>query len=118
MNYVHYERQIVEKLGVALAGWPLGGRVCNPGTLSSDDALILRNALAKKTCKWIRLTAQQLEDQKASNMQCAINGKDVYGPPRKKRARKTGPTDSVGNDDDEGNREMEVDGESSERAGI
>jgi len=43
---------------------------------------------------------QQLEDRKASNMQHAANGEDVYGPPRKKRARKAGSA----------NREMEVDG--------
>ena len=100
MNYVHYESHVIEKLGVVLAGWPLGGSICNPGTLTSDDALVLRNALANKTCKWVRLTVQQLEDRKASNMQHAANGEDVYGPPRKKRARKAGSA----------NREMEVDG--------
>jgi len=104
MNYVHYEHDIVEKLGVALAGWPLDGSICNPGALISDDALVLRNALANKTCKWIRLTAQQLEDQKASNMQHAANGEDIYGPPQKKRARKAGSAD----------REMEVNGAATE----
>ncbi len=68
MNYVYYEHDIVEKLGVALAGWPLGGFICNLGALTSNDALVLRNALANKMCKWIRLTVQQLEDWKASNM--------------------------------------------------
>ena len=116
MNYVHYERQIVEKMGVALAGWPLGGRICNPGVLPSDDALVLRNALANKTCKWVRLTAQHLEDRKASNMQRAANGDDIYGPPRKKRAKKTGPNETRNGDGDNG--DMEVDGELSERAEI
>ncbi len=94
---------------IALTGWPLGSSICNPGTLTSDDALVLRNTLANKTCKWVRLTAQQLEDWKASNMQCAANGEDIYGPPQKKRARKTGPADSEQNGEgDDG--EMEVDG--------
>lgn len=103
MNYVHYERQIVEKLGVALTGWPLGGRICNPGSLSSSDALILKDALANRKCKWVRLNTQQLDDRKASNAKRAIDGEDVYGPPRKKRAKKTGPTE------DENNGEMEGD---------
>jgi hypothetical protein len=114
MNYTHYERQ-VEKLGVAIVGWPLGGRICNPGALTSDDALVLRSALADRTCKWVRLTAQQLEERKASNAQRAINGEDVYGPPRKKRAKKTGPADGERNED--GDEEMEVDGVSSGHAG-
>ena len=37
-------------------------------------------------------------------MQRAANGEDVYGPPRKKRARKAGSAD----------REMEVDGAATE----
>lgn len=81
MNYVHYEHRIVEKLGVALAGWPLDGHICNPGVLTTDDALVLKNALANKTCKWVRLNAWQLKDRKANNAQRAINGEDVYGPP-------------------------------------
>ncbi len=104
MNYVHYEHDIIEKLGVVLAGWPLGSSICNPGALISDNALVLRNALANKMCKWIRLTAQQLEDQKASNMQHAANGEDIYGPPQKKRARKAGSAD----------REIEVDSTATE----
>ncbi len=109
MNYVHYESHVIEKLGVVLAGWPLGGSICNPGTLTSDDTLVLRNALANKTCKWVRLTVQQLEDRKASNMQHAANGEDIYGPPRKKRARKTDPADSEQNGEGD-DKEMEVDG--------
>jgi hypothetical protein len=67
MNYVHYKCQIVEQLGMALVGWPLGGCICNPRTLPSDDALVLKNALANKTCRWVKLSVQQLADQKASN---------------------------------------------------
>jgi len=80
MNYIHYEHLIIERLGVALAGWPLGGRICNPGALTSSDAYVLRNALADKTYKWVRLTTQQLEDRKASNRQRAADGENVYGP--------------------------------------
>ena len=44
MNYVHYEHDIVEKLGVALAGWPLGGSICNLGALTSDVTAALLEA--------------------------------------------------------------------------
>jgi len=80
MNYVHYEHLIIERLGVALAGWPLGSCICNPGALTSSNTYVLRNALADKTCKWVRLTAQQVEDQKASNRQHAADGENVYEP--------------------------------------
>jgi len=80
MNYIHYEHLIIERLGVALAGWPLGSCICNPGALTSSDAYVLKNALANKTCKWVRLTAQQLEDRKTSNRQRVANGENVYGP--------------------------------------
>jgi hypothetical protein len=116
MNYIQYERQIVEKLGVVLVGWPLGGRICNPGALASGDALVLKEALTNKTCKWVKLTAQQLNERKASNKQRADAGEDVYGPLWKKRASKTGPSDCQ-RDEDEDIGEMEVDGESLERAG-
>jgi hypothetical protein len=110
MDYVHYEHLIIVKLGVALAGWPLVGHICNPRALTSDDALVLKNALANKTCKWVRLTVQQLKDRKASNTQHAAAGEDVYGPSWKKQAKKTGPTDSERNED-ANNGEMEVDEE-------
>jgi hypothetical protein len=105
MNYVHYERKIVKLLGVALTGWPINGPVQNPGELTRDNAIILRNALAAKECKWIRLTTQQVAIQKASNQQRSANGEQVYSPPRKQWARKIGPCDELeteGGEMDEG----------------
>src|SRR5712675_1628623 len=105
MNYVHYEKKIVESLGVALTNWPVHGLVRNPGELTRDDATVLRNALASRECKWIKLTSQQVEIRKASNKQRSANGEKVYGPPRKQRARsrKGGPgpssSDGVGMED-------------------
>jgi len=51
MNYANYERKIVEQYGVELTGWPLLGRVCNPGELNTRDAAILKKALADDQCK-------------------------------------------------------------------
>ncbi|KAH9955750.1 hypothetical protein BC827DRAFT_1158100 [Russula dissimulans] len=92
MNYTHYEDKIVESLGVALVGWPINGPVQNPGELTRDDAIILKHALETKDCKWIRLTTQQIATRKARNKQCLADGEQVYGPPRKQRARKIGPS--------------------------
>ncbi|KAH9955288.1 hypothetical protein BC827DRAFT_1271815 [Russula dissimulans] len=92
MNYTYYEDKIVESLGVALVGWPINGPVQNPGELTRDDAIILKHALETKDCKWIRLTAQQIATWKARNKQCLADGEQVYGPPRKQRARKIEPS--------------------------
>ena len=88
MNYEHYEDKIVEALGVHLVGWPLDDPVCNPGKMSTTQAIILSNALKSGECKWVNLTSEQVEARKASNAQRVSNGEQVYGPPRKKRARK------------------------------
>jgi hypothetical protein len=93
MNYSNYEREIVERLGVDLIGWPLHGSIRQPGKLSYEDAVILRNALAQKDCKWVKLTYEQVLARKNSNLERVANGEVIYGPPRKQRARTKGPTD-------------------------
>jgi hypothetical protein len=107
MNYIHYEDKIVEDLEVELIGWPLPGPICNPGTLRSHDAVILRDVLADNRCKWIELTKQQVADRKARNAERVANGEQVYGPPRKKRSRKDSAVDGENNGDD--NNDMEMD---------
>ncbi len=93
MNYMNYERKIVEKLGVALIGWPGNSEVENPGGLSPDKGLALRNALETKECRWIILTTEQQEAWKIKNVECEKDGKKVYGPPQKKWARRSAPED-------------------------
>jgi|SRR5216684_4137334 len=99
MEYIHYEDSIVEKLEVELVGLPLEGYICNPGTLKWEDAFALKNVLANKQCKWVSLTKQQVADRKASNKQRLEWGKEVYGPPWKKRVTKTGLAIGVANID-------------------
>jgi hypothetical protein len=99
MNYDNYERQIVERLGVELIGWPLHGSVRQPGKLSYEDAVILRNALTLKDCKWVKLTHEQVLARKGNNSERAANGEAIYGPPRKQRARNNGPVDREGAND-------------------
>jgi len=91
MNYDNYERQIVERLGVMLIGWPLHGSIRQPGGLLIEDAIILKNALHTKNCKWVILTHQEVMSWKASNLQRQANGEVIYGPPRKQRARNDAP---------------------------
>ena len=91
MNYTNYETKIVEELGVALIGWPGDGKVENPGNLSLDTGLALRSALGNKECRWIILTSEQQEAWKRQNAQRERDGETVYGPPRKKRAKKSSP---------------------------
>jgi len=86
MNYSHYEAKIVESLGVALVGWPLPSRVCNPGSLGSNDINTLMKALDRGVCKWIKLTPEEVTAWKIDNQHHAANGEQVYGPLRKQRA--------------------------------
>lgn len=92
MNYINYESSIVESLGVALIGWPINGKVQNPGGLGPDESLVLRNALEKKECRWIILTTEEQETRKIQNTQREKDGEQVYVP-RKKRPRKSVPED-------------------------
>lgn len=91
MNYTNYERKIVEELGVALIGWPGGGKVENPGGLTHDKVLALRNALEKNDCRWVILTCEERETRKRKNAEREQDGEKVYGPPRKKRVKRSAP---------------------------
>ena len=100
MNYLNYESKIVEELGVALTGWPGDGKVENPGNLGPDKGLALKDALVKKECKWIILTSEQQEARKIQNAQREQDGEMVYGPPRKKRAKRSTLEKGVEEEDD------------------
>jgi hypothetical protein len=97
MNYINYESGIVKKFGVALIGWPVDGKVQNPGGLGPDEGLVLRNALEKKECRWIILTEEEQEARKIQNTQREKDGEQIYVP-RKKRPRKS--AEGVDSEDD------------------
>jgi len=99
MNYTHYEDKIVEALNVALDGWPLCSRVCNPGSLSCYEANTLKDALASGACKWVTLTLEEVAARKVDNWHRVANGEQVYGPPRKQRARNVS-SQGVGDDEE------------------
>ena len=53
MCYVKYERNIVTKYKVELAGWPVGLKFANPSEIGTvDEIQKLRNALRAGDCKW------------------------------------------------------------------
>ena len=93
MNYVNYERKIVEPCGVELIGWPVSGCIRNPGELTSHEIAILKNALVNDQCKWKVLTDDEKEARVSSNQQRDKAGEPVYGPSRKPRAQRL-PIDS------------------------
>ena len=102
MNYANYEQKIVEACEVALIGWPLDGHVCNPGDLGCNDLYTLNDALSRGVCKWITLTPEEAAARRIDNQHRSSNGEQVYGPPRKQRARKAALTGGDGSDGSEG----------------
>ena len=108
INYKNYEHQIVERFGVALVHWPMPGNICQPGKLSVDNATILRDALARGTCTWVKLTNQEAVARKARNIQHEANGEVIYGPPRKPQATKKLPANMEGNGSDSGQIDVEM----------
>ncbi|KIK13499.1 hypothetical protein PISMIDRAFT_645506, partial [Pisolithus microcarpus 441] len=80
MNYINYEKQIVEKLGVALHGWPIPGRVCNPSKVKRTELEKLLDALKEEKCKWVRLTPQELATRIADNKARQARGEQIYQP--------------------------------------
>ena len=102
MNYANYEQKIVEAFEVALISWPLDGRVCNPGDLGCNDLYTLDDALSHGVCKWITLTPEEAAARQIDNQHRSSNGEQVYGPPRKQRARKAVLTGGDRSDHGEG----------------
>ena len=95
MNYDHYKEKIVEALGVDLIGWPLNSPIRNPGKITTTELIILYNALKCGECKWVNLSSEQVGVRKATNAQRVADGEQVYGPPRKKRARKASMDETI-----------------------
>ncbi|KAG1726018.1 uncharacterized protein EDB91DRAFT_1086931 [Suillus paluster] len=95
MNYVNYERNIVEHCSVALIGWPLLGPVCNPSKVGRRaevqkllDAL-QREPHHRESCHWVVLTDEELVQQMMENWACHSHGEAVYVARKKRKV--TGP---------------------------
>ena len=89
MNYINYERKIVERLGVALHGWPFKGRVCNPSKVGGTaEVEKLLSALKDEKCKWVKLTAEELTARIADNKARQARGEQIYQPRRPRTTQK------------------------------
>lgn len=90
MNYINYERSIVEHCGVALVGWPLPGPVCNPSKVGGRaEVQKLLSALQREhhhseSCHWVVLTDEELVQRMTENRARHARGEAVYVA-RKKR---------------------------------
>ncbi|KAI6149058.1 hypothetical protein EDD17DRAFT_1514058 [Pisolithus thermaeus] len=83
MNYTNYERQIVERYGVMLTGWPFSGAVRNPSKIGGRaEVEKLLDALNSETCKWVRLTDEELRARVIHNKERQARGETVYQPRR------------------------------------
>ncbi|KAG1784998.1 uncharacterized protein HD556DRAFT_1250527, partial [Suillus plorans] len=90
MNYTNYEHAIVEHYGVELKGWPFELLpVRNPSSIGGRKSVqLLINRLIEETCKWTKLTEEELADRITSNHARQAAGETVYKP-RKTRTKKT-----------------------------
>jgi hypothetical protein len=103
MNYTNYELQIVERYSIALTGWPVSGHVRNPSKIGGrQEVEKLLNALQSETCKWVRLTKEQLTARIAQNKARQAAGEKVYQP-RRVRGSNSGTTSkkTIDSSDDE-----------------
>ncbi|KAI6131152.1 hypothetical protein EDD16DRAFT_1515315 [Pisolithus croceorrhizus] len=83
MNYTNYEHQIVERYGVMLTGWPFSGAVRNPSKIGGQaEVEKLLDALNSETCKWVRLTDEELRARVIHNKERQARGETVYQPHR------------------------------------
>jgi hypothetical protein len=89
LNYVNYERKVVEPHGVALDGWPVG-QVQNPSKIGGrSEVQRLLTALRDGTCKWVKLNAKELKERVNNNIRRVERGEQVYVH-RKKPTRVVG----------------------------
>jgi hypothetical protein len=82
MNYCNYEGKIVEKYGVALAGWPIiMPQVCNPSKVGKRPLLEkLLDALESGDCHWVVLMDDQVEARRKENQARKDHGEVIYKP--------------------------------------
>lgn len=63
MNYEQYEYKIVLLHGVELRGWPKDLKFQSPSKIMNvPDLMKLRDALLAKTCRWVKLNREEMEE--------------------------------------------------------
>ena len=95
MNYVNYDKSIVQKYRVEIVRWPENVKFTNPASLASMDELRqLRQALRTHDCHWVKITEREVRLHMESIKEQEAGGESVSrkwkqrsdkGKPRKKR---------------------------------
>ena len=87
MNYMNYDTQIIQKLGVKLVGWTFH-RIVSPYEIYAiDDLRSLHDALVCGACFWMRLSKRELANHKAEIEKRELMG-EVVTKKRKERSDK------------------------------
>lgn len=113
MNYVNYDKSIVQKYRVKIVRWPENVKFTNPASLTSMDELRqLRQALRTHDCHWVKITEREVRLHMESIKEREAGGESVSrkwkqrsdkGKPRKKRVVRQPDEEENGSGvDDEG----------------
>ncbi|KAH9918798.1 uncharacterized protein B0H18DRAFT_1122874 [Fomitopsis serialis] len=123
MNYKSFEHEIVIKYGIDIEGWTPGkDRFINPSDLSDSLPLLrtLHEALESGTCKFIRLSAEQVSARRKA-YDARVNAGEVvtrktrkdkggsHKKPPKRKGRKKGKHRSDQPSDDDSNSSEDSD---------
>ncbi|KAF8637028.1 hypothetical protein AX17_003097 [Amanita inopinata Kibby_2008] len=88
MNYVNYDKAIVQKYRVKLVGWPQTIPFTTPSNLSSvDHVRTLRHMLKTNACQWTQLSEREVEEHMENIIQRELAG-EVVSRKRKQRSDK------------------------------
>jgi hypothetical protein len=88
MNYVNYDKSIVQAHHVKLTGWPGSVPFIPPSNITRrDDVQTLLHALRTKKCYWVNLSKREVDEHMESIYQREAAGGTV-GCKRKERADK------------------------------
>ena len=91
MNYVNYEKAVIQKHHVKLVGWPKNVKFVTPANLSCvDEVRALKHALKSNECHWVRLSGSDVEEHMSSIAEREAAGEHV-GRKRKQRSDKGKP---------------------------
>lgn len=103
MNYVNYDTAIMRKYSVRLDGWPGTITFASPHNICTiDEIRLLRHQLLEKTCKWVRLTREEVKrhmDEYAAHVRDGVAGRKRKVRSDKGKSRKTRKV-AVDNEDD------------------
>lgn len=127
MNYVNYEKSIIQKYHIKLVGWPEDVNFINPASLTNvDDLRKLRQALRTQACLWVKFSDREVRQHTKSIKQREVSGACVgckwktrsnKGKPRKQVARKHQDKDADDCDDGDGSDDGRDDDDNNQSPG-